>query len=80
MCIRDSALLGARAREVHLCGEKSILPLVQKIVKMTGDKLVVNEYERLGELKVENSPLQNGLRGLRKGDCVVCLLYTSRCV
>lgn len=66
-----NALLGARAREVHLCGEKSILPLVQKIVKMTGDKLVVNEYERLGELKVENSPLQNGLRGLRKGDCVV---------
>ncbi|SCV03279.1 LAME_0H09142g1_1 [Lachancea meyersii CBS 8951] len=66
-----NALLGSIAREVHLCGEKSALPLVEKIVKMTGDELVVNEYERLGELKIEENCLKSGLKGLRKGDCVV---------
>ncbi|SCW03533.1 LAFE_0G12574g1_1 [Lachancea fermentati] len=66
-----NALLGVQAREVHLCGEKSTLPLIKKIVKMTGDKLVINEYERLGTLIVEDAPIKNGLKGLRKGDCVV---------
>ncbi|SCU95405.1 LANO_0E10264g1_1 [Lachancea nothofagi CBS 11611] len=66
-----NALMGAIAREVHLCGEKSALPLVEKIVKMTGDELIVNEYERLGELKIEDTSLKGGLKGLRKGDCVV---------
>lgn len=66
-----NALLGVRAREVHICGEKSTLPLIKSIVKMTGDKLTVNEYERLGKLKVENSVLPRGYASLRKGDCVV---------
>ncbi|SCU88298.1 LAFA_0E11848g1_1 [Lachancea sp. 'fantastica'] len=66
-----NALLGCIAREVHLCGEKSALPLVEKIVKMTGDELIVNEYERLGELRIEENALEGGLKGLRKGDCVV---------
>ncbi|KAM3162850.1 RNA helicase [Lachancea thermotolerans] len=66
-----NALLGSIAREVHLCGEKSALPLVQKITKMTGDELIVNEYERLGELRIEENALKDGLKGLRKGDCVV---------
>ncbi|CUS24403.1 LAQU0S16e00914g1_1 [Lachancea quebecensis] len=66
-----NALLGSVAREVHLCGEKSALPLVEKITKMTGDELIVNEYERLGELKIEEKALKDGLKGLRKGDCVV---------
>lgn len=66
-----NALLGVRAREVHICGEKSTLPLIKNIVKMTGDKLTVNEYERLGRLKVENSVLPKGYKSLRRGDCVV---------
>lgn len=66
-----NALLGLRAREIHICGEKSVLPLLQKLVRITGDKLVVNEYQRLGKLEVENEPLKNGLKGLRKGDCVI---------
>ncbi|CDF89493.1 ZYBA0S04-05578g1_1 [Zygosaccharomyces bailii CLIB 213] len=67
----SNALLGVRAREVHICGEKSTLPLVRSIMKMTGDKLTINEYERLGKLKVENSVLPQGYSSLRKGDCVV---------
>lgn len=66
-----NALLGVRSREVHLCGEKSTLPIIKKIARITGDKLTVNEYERLGDLKVEASPLRKGLKGLSKGDCIV---------
>lgn len=65
------ALLGARAREIHVCGEKSTLPVIKKIAQMSGDKLTVNEYERLGELQVEPKALNKGLKSLRKGDCVV---------
>ncbi|GCE99732.1 RNA helicase [Zygosaccharomyces mellis] len=67
----SNALLGARAREVHICGEKSTLPLIKNIIKMTGDKLTVNEYERLGKLKVEDWVLPKGYKSLRKGDCIV---------
>lgn len=67
----SNALLGVRSREVHLCGEKSTLPVIEKIIKMTGDRLTVNEYERLGELKVESRPLSKGLKSLKKGDCIV---------
>ncbi|CAI4053521.1 hypothetical protein SKDZ_16G2380 [Saccharomyces kudriavzevii ZP591] len=66
-----NALLGVVSKEVHLCGEKSVLPLVKSIVKMTGDKLTINEYERLGKLTVEDKPVVDGIKGLRKGDCVV---------
>lgn len=67
----SNALIGAKAREIHVCGEKSTLPLIKKIIKMTGDKLTVNEYERLGKLKVEDSVLPKGYKSLRKGDCIV---------
>ncbi|CAI4036843.1 hypothetical protein SMKI_16G1410 [Saccharomyces mikatae IFO 1815] len=66
-----NALLGVVSKEVHLCGEKSVLPLIKSIVKMTGDKLTINEYERLGKLSVEGKPVKDGIKGLRKGDCVV---------
>lgn len=66
-----NALLGACAREVHVCGEQSALPLIRKLVKLTGDKLTVNEYDRLGELRVESTAMPRSLAGLRKGDCVI---------
>lgn len=66
-----NALLGVRAREVHLCGEKSTLEIVKKFVEMTGDKLIINEYDRLGELEIENKPLGKNFKDLRKGDCIV---------
>lgn len=66
-----NALMGVRAHEVHLCGEASIVELVQKIAKFTGDDVIVKEYTRLGELKVEDKPLKNHLSSLKRGDCVV---------
>ncbi|CAB4255156.1 similar to Saccharomyces cerevisiae YPL029W SUV3 ATP-dependent RNA helicase, component of the mitochondrial degradosome along with the RNase Dss1p [Maudiozyma barnettii] len=66
-----NVLLGAKAKEIHVCGEKSALPLIKKLIKITGDKLTVNEYERLGKLVIEDKPIGNNLKGLRKGDCII---------
>lgn len=65
-----NAVLGARAKEIHLCGEISSVPLIKKLVEMTGDELEINEYERLGKLLIENDPVN--MSDLKKGDCVVC--------
>ncbi|CDO93807.1 unnamed protein product [Kluyveromyces dobzhanskii CBS 2104] len=72
-----NAILGVRAAEIHLCGEESVLPLMDKIVKLTGDTLIVNKYERLGKLEVEKQPLLNGLSGLKPGDCVIAFSKKS---
>lgn len=66
-----NALLGAQAKEVHLCGEASAVPLIKQIASMTGDEVIVNEYQRLGKLEVDKRPIRNGFHGLRKGDCIV---------
>ena len=66
-----TVLLGACAKEIHVCGELSALPLIQKLVKLTGDKLTINEYERLGSLLVEKKAIGKNLNGLRKGDCII---------
>ncbi|ONH65942.1 ATP-dependent RNA helicase SUV3, mitochondrial [Cyberlindnera fabianii] len=66
-----NALLGVKAKEVHLCGEASVVPLIRRLAEITGDKVTVNEYERLGTLKVEKKPLMKSFDDLRKGDCVV---------
>lgn len=65
-----NAILGAKAKEIHLCGEKSAIPLIEKLVKMTGDDLVINEYNRLGKLVVDEDPVS--IHDLKRGDCIVC--------
>lgn len=65
-----NAILGAKAKEIHLCGEKSAIPLIEKLVKMTGDDLEINEYNRLGKLVVDDEPVS--IHDLKKGDCIVC--------
>lgn len=66
-----NALLGVQAREVHVCGEPSTYRILEKIVQMTGDKLTLNEYDRLGRLNVEKSSIKRNYKDLRKGDCIV---------
>lgn len=63
------AFLGACAHEVHVCGEDRAVPLLQKLVKLTGDNIIVHRYQRLGELHVEKNPVD--LCDLEEGDCVV---------
>lgn len=65
------ALLGAKATEVHLCGEERTVPLIRKICASVGEELEIHHYERLSPLEVADSSLKGSLKNLRKGDCVV---------
>ncbi|KAH9930848.1 P-loop containing nucleoside triphosphate hydrolase protein [Fomitopsis serialis] len=65
------ALLGVNAAEVHLCGEETAVPLVQRLLQDTGDEVVVNRYQRLTPLRVETESLHGDLSKVKKGDCVV---------
>ncbi|KAJ1983027.1 RNA helicase [Dimargaris verticillata] len=66
-----NALLGLQAREVHLCGEPSAVPLVKRLMQVLGDTVEVVEYDRLSGLEVAPTSLQSDLTNLRRGDCVV---------
>lgn len=71
------AVLGIRAEEVHLCGEETAVPLIKELLKDTGDELVVNRYERLTPLEIEETSLEGDLSRVRKGDCIVTFSRAS---
>lgn len=64
-----NAVLGVPAKEVHLCGEKSVVGLIKKMAKACGDVVHVHEYERLTPLRTCESI--GSLKNVQKGDCVV---------
>lgn len=64
-------LLGLQAKEIHLCGEESVVKLVRSIAKMTQDDFTVYRYERLNPLHVAEKSLNGKLSELKDGDCVV---------
>lgn len=66
-----SAVLGLCAKEIHLCGEESAIPVIQHLLKETGDELEVRRYERLTPLNVEEKSLGGSFKNVKKGDCVV---------
>ncbi|KAI9253759.1 P-loop containing nucleoside triphosphate hydrolase protein [Phascolomyces articulosus] len=65
------ALLGLKAKEIHLCGEAAVVPLIQNICKILKEKVVVHEYKRLTPVEVMQGSLMNDWSRIRKGDCVV---------
>ncbi|KAI9836568.1 MAG: hypothetical protein M1819_001200 [Sarea resinae] len=65
------ALLGVKAKEVHLCGEERAVPLVRELAVAMGDKLEMHHYKRLSPLKMMSTSLEGDLKKLRKGDCIV---------
>jgi ATP-dependent RNA helicase SUPV3L1/SUV3 len=65
------AFLGSNAKEVHLCGETRVVPLVRELAASMGDTLHIHNYQRLSPLKVMSKSLRGNLKLLRKGDCVV---------
>lgn len=64
------AVFGVAAKELHLCGEASVVPLIKQIAKMCGDDVHVHEYQRLTPLEVGDD-LKGQIENIRKGDCVV---------
>ena len=63
------ALVNIFSPQVHICGDASVLKLVEKIVELCGDKLVVRDYARMTELKVADKPIRVG--ELEKHDALV---------
>ena len=41
-----SAVLGLLAEELHLCGEETAIPIVQALLKDTGDEVMIRRYKR----------------------------------
>ncbi|PPQ88134.1 hypothetical protein CVT25_004889 [Psilocybe cyanescens] len=66
-----NAVLGLVAKEIHLCGEETAIPIVQDLLRYTGDEIVIRRYERLTPLVVEDKSLDSNVHGVRKGDCIV---------
>ncbi len=67
-----AALLGLRARELYVCGEEAVVPLLEAIARETGDVVEVRRHERLSPLAVESSGLGGAVARLMPGDAVVC--------
>lgn len=65
------AVLGVKARELHLCGEARTVPLIRELCASIGEKLHVHEYKRLSPLQMAPESLDGNLKRLRKGDCIV---------
>ncbi|KAJ4496064.1 P-loop containing nucleoside triphosphate hydrolase protein [Lentinula edodes] len=71
-----SAVLGINAKEVHLCGEETAVPIVQALLAETHDELEVRRYKRLTPLQIDKS-LDKDLSKVQKGDCVVAFSRSS---
>uniref|UniRef100_A0A1I7YB81 ATP-dependent RNA helicase SUV3 homolog, mitochondrial n=1 Tax=Steinernema glaseri TaxID=37863 RepID=A0A1I7YB81_9BILA len=65
------ALLGVVADEVHLCGEKAAIPIVQELLDPIGEHVDVFEYERKSSLTINTFGL-GGFDNIQDGDCIVC--------
>jgi ATP-dependent RNA helicase SUPV3L1/SUV3 len=66
-----NAVMGLMAKEIHLCGEETVVPVITKLVAAMGDELVIHRYERLTPLKVLDQSLEGDLSKIEDGDCVV---------
>ncbi|MEX1100257.1 MAG: helicase-related protein, partial [Bacteriovoracaceae bacterium] len=63
------ALVNINSDEVHVCGDHSVLELVEKILELTGDELEIRKYERMTKLEVMKSQLK--LTELEKHDALI---------
>jgi ATP-dependent RNA helicase SUPV3L1/SUV3 len=65
------ALYGLPARELHLCGDASALPLVRAAAAALGEALEERHYSRLTPLDVAPKSLDGDYSAIRPGDAVV---------
>ena len=64
------AFLGLKAKEIHLCGSSSMLPIINNLITLTSDSIEIINYTRLSPLK----PIYNALKTykhIQDGDCVI---------
>ncbi|KAJ7572655.1 P-loop containing nucleoside triphosphate hydrolase protein, partial [Mycena floridula] len=67
----SNVVLGLCAKEIHLCGEETAVPIVKALLKDTGDEITVREYKRLTPLVPVPSDIAEDMSNIRKGDCIV---------
>ena len=65
------ALLGLRAKEIHLCGESAAIDVVKEVLDSVGEKIEVKSYNRLSPLEISSKALEF-LDNVEPGDCIVC--------
>ena len=63
------ALVNIFAQEVHICGDGSVLNLVEQIVELCDDELEIKNYDRMTELKIKSNPIP--LSQLERSDALV---------
>ncbi|KAJ9104936.1 hypothetical protein QFC19_003731 [Naganishia cerealis] len=66
-----TAVLGLLAREIHLCGEETVVHLIERMVYAMGDELTIHRYQRLTPLRVADESLEGDLARIEDGDCIV---------
>ncbi len=71
------ALYGLPARELHLCGDGSALPLVRAAAAQLGEPLVEREYARLTPLSACHRSLGGDTRAVQPGDALVAFSRRS---
>ncbi|KAI4271977.1 MAG: hypothetical protein LQ337_005623 [Flavoplaca oasis] len=71
------AVMGLKAKELHLCGEERTVPLIKELAAAMGDDLLIHHYKRLSPLKTMSTSLRGDLNNLRKGDCVIAFSKVS---
>lgn len=63
------ALLGVRAREVHICGALNAKSIIEKILKDCNEDYEIKEYKRSIPLEVQTDEFNN--RDIQEGDAIV---------
>lgn len=64
------ALLGCNAERLYLCGEIASRPLIEKILKETGESVEFISFERLTPLELMPSAMKRPIK-YEPGDCIV---------
>mmetsp|Transcript_13011 Transcript_13011/g.31873 ORF Transcript_13011/g.31873 Transcript_13011/m.31873 type:complete len:770 (-) Transcript_13011:62-2371(-) len=64
-----NALLGVAAKEGHICGDPSMVDIVEDLCMTTGDEVQVNWYHRKTSLSM--SKALGGMKNLRAGDALI---------
>jgi ATP-dependent RNA helicase SUPV3L1/SUV3 len=63
------AILGARAKEVHLCGAENVLELVQEMITDCHDRYTTIHYKRDIPLEIDRS--RHPLANIQQGDAII---------